>query len=173
MTRHHKKSSWGLVSPYMSQIAPFLVTSMCTRMSMLTEACHFLSITPSDFISATLQYTLPPLFASCDSKVLEQVAKHVTIKVSHLFLKRSAEILAHIFLLKGSTHTDRALAFILQLLRTAADNISIDMQSIVKSCLVPLLAQLVIGMGDESREKAELVGSLGIIRRPMKLTEIF
>ena len=132
---------------------------MCTRMSILTEACHFLSITPPDFISATLHYTLPPLFATCDSKVLEQVAKHVNIKVSHLFLKRSADILAYIFLLKESTHTDRALTFILQLLRTAADNVSIDMQSIVKSCLVPLLAQLVIAMGDKSREKAELVGT--------------
>ena len=128
-------------------------------MSILTEACHFLSIIPPDFISATLHYTLPPLFASCDSKVLEQVAKHVNIKVSHLFLKRSADILAYIFLLKESTHTDRALTFILQLLRTAADNASIDMQSIVKSCLVPLLAQLVIAMGDKSREKAELVGT--------------
>lgn len=138
---------------------------MCTRMSILAEACHFLSITPPDFVSATLHYTLPPLFARCDGKVLEQVAKHVNIKVSHLFLKRSAEILAHIFLLKDPTHTDRALAFILQLLRSAADNTSIDMQSIVKSCLVPLLAQLVIGMGDKSREEAELVGLLGAPRR--------
>lgn len=124
---------------------------------MLIEACHFLSVATSDFISATLHHTLPSLFASCDIKVLEQVAHSTSTKVSSLFLNNSHDILAYIFLLKGPAQTNKALSFILTLLRKAADNENIDVQSVVKSCLVPLLAQLVIGMGDENPERAELV----------------
>lgn len=157
MTKQHKKSPWGLVSPHLSQVAPQIVSCMCSQPSMLTETCHFLSVASSDFISATLHHTLPPLFASCDNKVLEQVAHCTSTKVSSLFLNNSHDILAHIFLLKGPTQTNMALLFILTLLRKAADNESIDMQSVVKSCLVPLLAQLVVGMGDENPMRTELV----------------
>ena len=132
---------------------------MCTQPSMLTEACHFLSVTTPDFISATLHHTLPLLFATCESKVLEQVASNVSIKVSYLFLNRSHHILAHIFLLTGPGQTNRALSFILQLLRNAADTASIDIQSVIKSCMVPLLANLVVGMGDEDPKKAEQVST--------------
>src|SRR5882762_90899 len=157
MTKHHKKSPWGLVSPYLSQVSPHLVSSMCVQPSMLTEACHFLSILAPDFISATLHHTLPSLFANCDIKVLEQVATNISDKVSSLFLNRSHVILAHIFLLKGPGQTDKALSFILQLLRSAADTASIDIQSVIKSCMVPLLANLVVGMGNEDSGKAEQV----------------
>lgn len=157
MTKYHKKSPWGLVSPYLSQVAPLLVSCMCTQPSMLTEACHFLSVTTPVFISATLQYTLPPLFANCESRVLEQVANNTSQKVSYLFLNRSHDILSYIFLLKGPGQTNKALSFILQLLRNAADTASIDIQSVIKSCMVPLLAHLVVGMGDEDPDKAEQV----------------
>lgn len=164
MTKYHKKSPWGLVSPYLLQVAPHVVSCMCSQPSMLTETCHFLSVATSDFISTTLQHTLPPLFASCEIKVLEQVAHSTSTKVSSLFLNNSHDVLAHIFLLKGPAQTNKALSFILQLLQNAADNESIDLQSVVKSCLVPLLAQLVIGMGDENPEKAELVMQLSSIK---------
>jgi serine/threonine-protein kinase ATR len=157
MTKYHKKSPWGLISPHLSQVSPLLVSGMCTQPSMLSEACHFLSVTMPVFITATLHFTLPPLFANCDSKVLEQVANHASQKVSYLFLNRSHDILAHIFLLKGPGQTNKALSFILQLLRNAADTANIDIQSVIKSCMVPLLARLVVGMGDEVPEKAELV----------------
>lgn len=124
---------------------------------MLAESCHFLSVAPSDFISATLHHTLPVLFASCDIKVLEQIAKQTSKKVSSLFLNHTADVLAHIFLLQGPAPTNKALNFILQLLRNAADGASIDIQTLVKSCLVPLLAQLVVCMGDEDLTKVELV----------------
>lgn len=163
MTKQHKKSPWALVSPHLSQVAPHLVSCMCSQPSMLTETCHFLSVATSDFISATLHHTLPPLFASCDIKVLEQVAHSTSAKVSSLFLNNSHDILAYIFLLKGPAQTNKALSFILALLRKAAGNESIDVQSVVKSCLVPLLAQLVIGMGDENQERAELVIWLSFI----------
>lgn len=131
---------------------------------MLAESCHFLSVTTPDFISATLHHTLPSLFATCDIKILEQIAKSISKKVSYLFLNYSHDVLAHIFLLKGPALTNKALNFILQLLRSAADGASIDMQSLIKSCLVPLLAKLVIGMGDDNIAKAELVCSTSFLQ---------
>jgi serine/threonine-protein kinase ATR len=72
-------------------------------------------------------------------------------------LNYSHEILAYVFQLSAAGQTAKALAFILQILNDAADNVTIDAQSVVKSCVVPLLAELVIVMGDENAERAEVV----------------
>jgi serine/threonine-protein kinase ATR len=160
VTKHHKKSPYALIFPYMRQVAPFLIFRMCTKPSLLMESCRLMSISPTDFISVTLPRTLPQLFAGCELKVLEAIAKDLATKPSSLFLKHSHEVLAHVFLLQGPGQTNKALTFILKVLTDAAENATIDIQNVVKSCVVPLLAELVIVMGDENAETAEMVSSL-------------
>jgi serine/threonine-protein kinase ATR len=138
-------------------IAPFLVSRICSQPSLLAESCRFLCVSPSDFLTANLPRTLPYLFGHCDRKVLETIARDLSKKVSMLFLNHSHEILAYVFQLSATGQTAKALAFILQILNDAADNVTIDAQSVVKSCVVPLLAELVIVMGDENAERAEVV----------------
>ena len=141
----------------MSQIAPLLASRICVQPNILAETCRFLSQTTMDLLSTTLPSTLPPLFAACDAPVLNQIAKEVSRKPSYLFLSHSHLILAHVFLLDGATQTSHALNFIVQVLIDAAENKNIDVQSIVKSCLVPLLTELVVVMGDEDARKVQLV----------------
>lgn len=85
-------------------------------------------------------------------------------------MKHSHIILAHIFLLPGVGpgigKTDKALDFVLGVLRDAAtEGSGIDIQSVVKSCVVPLLAELVVVMGDEEAEAARLVTSCHVLIR--------
>jgi len=124
-------------------------------------------MSPTDFISVSLPRTLPYLFAHCERKVLETIAKDLSKKLSALFLSFSHEILAYIFQLPGPGQTQKALTFILRVLIDAADNVTIDVQSVVKSCVVPLLAELVIVMGDENSERAEMVSTPFHFREPL------
>ena len=163
LTKHFKKTPYALILPYMDQIAPFIITRFSSEPDLLGEACRVMSIAPIDFIGITLPRTLPELFASCDQRVLELIAKELSTKASSLLLKHSHGILAHIFLSNQAT-TTKALNFVIKIL-TDATSSDIDIQSVVKSCVVPLLAELVVVMGDERPEVAQKVGASAIIRR--------
>jgi serine/threonine-protein kinase ATR len=160
VAKSHGKSPYTLVAPYLSLVAPLIVSRICSQPSLLAESCRFLCISPSEFLSVTLSRTLPHLFAWCEYKALETIARDLSKKISSLFLNYSHNILAFVFQLPGQGPTQKSLDFILQVLRDAADNVTIDVQSVVKSCVVPLLAELVIVMGDENEECAEMASTL-------------
>ncbi|KAJ7784096.1 hypothetical protein B0H16DRAFT_1296839 [Mycena metata] len=154
VAEHHKKSVMAVMLPYFDQIAPFLVLRMCTSPELLFEACRIMHVSPEDFISTTLPRTLPQLFAACEVKVIDAIGKALNVKPSTLLLNHSADILAHLFLLRGPGQTKNALACLLNVLTDSANQKSIDIHSVVKSSIVQLIAQLVIVMGDENPEIA-------------------
>lgn len=141
----------------MHQVAPFVVSNICQHPTLLLETCRFLSSTPSDFLSVTLPHTLPQLFGNCNRDALERISKELGKKLSSMFLNSSAEILGHVFMLLYPGQTDKALTFILYILTEAANNAKIAIGSVVKSCIVPLLANLVIAMGAEDATESETV----------------
>lgn len=153
---HWRMAPYKLIHPYQDQIAPFVIKRLSTQPDILGEACRVMTIAPADFITITLPHTLPQIFASCDQKVLDQITKTLHIKASTLLLKHSHGILAHIFLLPSQAATTKALNFVIKVL-TDATSSAIDIQSVVKSCVVPLLAELVVVMGDENPDIAKQV----------------
>ena len=154
--KFHNKSPYVLLSPYLDKIAPLLVSRMCIQPELLQEACRLMSVAPAEFVTINLRRALPHVFGNCDQKVLEMVARDLSKMPSTLFLDYSANILAHIFRLQAAGQTNKALAFVSQVLSDAAGRGSIDIANVVKSSGLPLLAELVVGMGDEG-PKADLV----------------
>lgn len=124
---------------------------------LLLECCRFISMPPTDYISSTLPRTLPQLFANCEQKALEKISKELQVKLSTLFLNRSHDILAYVFLLDNDVSTNKAISFTLRILSQAADNAEIRIHSVIKSCVVPLLAKLVNALGDEDENKVTAV----------------
>jgi serine/threonine-protein kinase ATR len=157
--KFHNKSPYILLSPYLDKIAPLLVSRVCTQPELLQETCRLISITQAEFITINLRRTLPHLFGNCESKVLETISRDLGKTPSALFLDYSANILAHIFRLQAPGQTNKALAFVAKILSDAAGHGSIDAANVVKSSGLPLLAELVVGMGDEG-SKADSVGYL-------------
>jgi serine/threonine-protein kinase ATR len=156
IAKHWQMAPYKLIHPYQDQIAPFIIKRLSTQPDILGEACRVMAIAPADFITITLPHTLPQIFASCDQKVLDQITRALPTKASTLLLKHSHGILAHIFLLPSQAATTKALNFVIKVL-TDATSSTIDIQSVVKSCVVPLLAELVVVMGDENTDMAKQV----------------
>lgn len=151
--------------PYFDRIAPILVRRLTTELTGLNEFCSFISMAPPGFLKLTLKYTLPRLFAENDAKVLQAVADTVQekddSKVGFLVLENSAYILAHVFMLQGVGQTNRSLQLILNLMREDVTNPDqLSLQSVVRSCLVTLLTELVAALGDEDPNTAEAVGTV-------------
>ena len=162
---------YKLIHPFHDQIAPFIIKRLHQQPDLLGQACQVMSIAPADFITITLPRTLPELFATCDQKFLDAITKTLSTKASTLLLKHSHSILAHIFLLPGQSATTKALKFVIKVL-TDATSSTIDIQSVVKSCVVPLLAELVVVLGDENRDVAQQAGIIHITYHPYLTTSL-
>lgn len=153
IVKKHNKTPYSMIQPYLDQVAPFLLSRMCSQPVLFNEACRAIAIQPNQFIMSNLARALPQLFADCESTVIQAVAKELKTKPSTLFVKHSHKILAHVFLQQGQAK--KSLNFILKTLTTDSQGASIDSVSVVKSCLVPLLAELVISLGEDNPEAAK------------------
>ncbi|KZT71549.1 hypothetical protein DAEQUDRAFT_111495 [Daedalea quercina L-15889] len=152
----HKKTPYALVSPYMTQVAPFLLSKLVMQPTLLLESCRFLSVKPESFISATLRFTLPQLFGTCNVKALETIARETKERISQLFLQYSHQILAFAFRLQGPGASNKVLNFIINLLKESSQSdLELDLSSLVGSCKIPLLAELITVLGDEDPDQAD------------------
>ena len=98
--------------------------------------------------------------------MLEEIATELGRKLSILFLGDASQILAHVLRLQGPGQTNQALDFIVKIVRADADEVnrrSIDIRSIVHSNLLPLLADLMVVLGNENADDAASVGTHGLI----------
>lgn len=133
----------------MDRIAPYLVARICKQPLALTEGCRFLSITQHDFINVTLSYTLPQIFATRDKQCLEAISLATQKKSHALFIAHESKILARAFMAPKPGQTSAILNFITSVLTDAAGGGTIDIDSVLRSCLVNLLAELVVHMGND------------------------
>ncbi|KIJ20461.1 hypothetical protein PAXINDRAFT_174826 [Paxillus involutus ATCC 200175] len=158
LTKRYNKEPYGLLLPFLHKIAPYIVSRKCTNPDLFAETCRFMSVYPTDFLAVTLSKTLPPLFADREARVLEAISSDLGKKSSILFFNQAPRILAHILRLQGPGQTNQALDFILKIVVAEAnedsENSTIDIAAIVKSCLLPLLAELVVMLGDDDVDQA-------------------
>ena len=131
---------------------------MSAQTNTLLETCRFLSLSPNDFLTLTLPYTMPQLFASRNSPAIEAISNQLDKTAPALFFETSADVLAHIFLLEDD-ETELSLAFTVDVLSQNPKNRKISLTSIIKSWIIPLLGKLVLALGDPDRPKARNVSA--------------
>ncbi len=141
----------------MDRIAPFLITRMRKQPSALHEVARFLSVRLSDFLNVTLVHTLPQIFFNQDRPTLEAISAATQKKNHSLFLTHESKILARAFMASKPGQTRNILNFITSVLNEAAGNGQIDIDSLIGSSIVNLIAELVLYMGDEDSAVADQV----------------
>lgn len=137
--------------------------------------CQFLGVYPNDFLSITRPHALPHLFAEREVRVLEEIASELGKKLSILFLGDASQILSYIFRLQGPGQTNQALDFIVKIVQADADEAnrpSIDIKGIVHSNLLPLLADLMVVLGNENPDDAASVSAHELVPK-LSMTIIF
>ncbi|KAL4076264.1 hypothetical protein J3A83DRAFT_4357344 [Scleroderma citrinum] len=152
LAKQHGKPPYALVLPFFPCIAPYVVLRKCTKPTLLTETCQFLSVRLRDFLSVTLPWTLPFIFANCEQRVLDEISAELEKSSASFFLGHTHDILSFVFRLQGPGETRKALSFIMKVV--SPESATVDMKSIVGSCLVPLLSDLVVVLGDQNEEQA-------------------
>ncbi|KAI0092138.1 hypothetical protein BDY19DRAFT_928481 [Irpex rosettiformis] len=145
----HEKTNYNFLSPLMDRLAPFLVTQIRKQPTVLHELSQFLNVRLQDFYNVTLVHTLPQIFANQDRQTLEAISTVTQKKCHALFLSHESKILARAFMASKPGQTRAILNFITSVLNEAAGSGSIDIDSLIGSSIVNLIAELVLYMGDE------------------------
>ncbi|KNZ76453.1 Serine/threonine-protein kinase atr [Termitomyces sp. J132] len=151
------KSVYSLLGRHIDRVAPFLVTRYYTQPGLLTETCRLMGMSAATFISMTRQQTYPQLFGSCDTKVLQSIARVLEVPVSALYLQEAPQILAHVFQLQGPGQTKKAIEFIERMVATdLPGSVTVTIQDLLKSSQVQTLAEIIIELGHAHKTNAAL-----------------
>lgn len=157
LAKYYKKSHYDFLVPYMNQIADFTMSRVTSDPALLGELCRFILMGVPDFIRHMLSQTLPKFIIQKNRHVLDYIENALGERISTLVLGLAAEVLARIFLLRDPAAIDEALAFTLDLLNENTGQQRVTLESLILSCDVPLLAELVIAFHDEDPEMHSLV----------------
>lgn len=109
------------------------------------------------FILGSLSRTLPQVYINCDARALDAISREVNDKTAKLFMNFSHNILAYVFCLTGPGQTNKVLNFILSVLKNSAQQ-KVDLALVIRSCVVPLVAEIVLGLGDDDPDRVDAVG---------------
>lgn len=144
----------------MSQISVFAVSRMISQPGLLGQLSRFVSMDSPELVRHTLSDTLPYLFVNRNDRVLDAIGAELGEKVSTLLMEHSSDILARIFLLPNDVETNRTLSFIVKVLNDdTKGNSDIQVKNIVQTCYIPLLAELVIVMGEDGSARVDNVST--------------
>jgi hypothetical protein len=157
LAKHYKKSHYDFLSPYMGQILEYTMSRVNSNPALLAELCRFLSLGVPEFIRHTISETLPKFIIQRNRPVLDYIENTLGERISTLVLGLAAELLARMFLLRDPTEIDEALAFTLDLLNENTGQQRVTLESLILSCDVPLLTELVIALHDGDPEIQSLV----------------
>lgn len=158
MASFYKKTPYGLVDPFLPQLAPFLVSRIVSQPTLVSETCRFLGLKPDGLIYATLNYTLPQLFAAYNDKAIKALVAQIKGNVVSLFMEHAHNILAYAFRLQAPGQTHKVLNFTVGLLKDMSQSsFDLDVSSLVASCRIQLFTELVIALGDEDPDLADYV----------------
>ncbi|EKM59861.1 uncharacterized protein PHACADRAFT_181804 [Phanerochaete carnosa HHB-10118-sp] len=144
--KHHKKATYNLLAPYLETIAPFVVGRLKTHPTTLLEVCNFVSSTPPAFLSVTLPYTLPGLFASRDRETLDILARELGTSIGQMLVEHGYKILPHVFLLSKPGQTSRAMTFMVSFF---GKKLSGTPQTLISAHIIDTASQIILNMGDQ------------------------
>ncbi|KZO97981.1 hypothetical protein CALVIDRAFT_50339 [Calocera viscosa TUFC12733] len=150
-------SPYNLFAPHLPRISVVLVEKLASAPQMVSEACQLISLTRNDFLSLTLDHTLPPLIASGRRDVLQIISRDLNKSIAGMAVARDSLVLAHLFLCPSEVQTDTGIEFLLGIISEATGKAaSITLVGLIKGCMVPLLSELVMNLGDEDSNKSKM-----------------
>nr|XP_031859926.1 uncharacterized protein CI109_004533 [Kwoniella shandongensis]KAA5526998.1 hypothetical protein CI109_004533 [Kwoniella shandongensis] len=158
LTRHHNKTPYTLISPFLEDISVLLAENLARSPDMIAETMQFIGFTRQNFLSTTLQYTLPALVLTRNREALQHVASIVKERLGVLLMDNIANILARVFL--HPQQTDNSLKFLVTLIQNMTSGNPkaqpvISAASLMTACIVDFVVMLVVELGDEERSVRE------------------
>ena len=155
LSRYHGRTTYALALPNLRHIALSLLASSSQHHSTLNETCRLLMTTPVNLLTNTLAQTLPVVFSNCDDHSLDRLEAVLGRSTPDIFSDYVTEVLVAIYLREGDS-TDDALRFLQDRINRQT-HYEFNVVHALKDYTWKILAELVIVMGHESLDRANLV----------------
>lgn len=138
-----------MITPFLKTISLELVSGPIV---ILNEAVEVLGMERPFFLTETLKYTIPGLIIQQNSSALESIERSLGPKkvLGSILMSQMHLILSQIFLLPEDEDYLRALQFLQDFTNgiSQANRKELLAINLITSCLIPLLAEIVVEFGD-------------------------
>ncbi|KAG8747053.1 serine/threonine-protein kinase M1 [Ceratobasidium sp. 414] len=155
------KAPFQLLSPYFKLITPLIVDKLLTSPGILSDVCQVLAVTPRDFLTYTKVPALLAAIKSSNRAVIEALAGHIERNPGALLLDNAEEYLPEILFMEDEAAARKAMSW---LCRNALDEYlrrrtgkagQMTESRLLKTCVAPLLGELVMRLGSEDEKRRE------------------
>ena len=160
-----------VLSPYIDQIAEYMIRRWHTQPMIITEFCRIINIVPSVFVRSHLKANLPQFFAERQHRLLSKIASEVDSKPGIMLTENIHQVLARVFLLPTREETDRSLEFVAKYFGgPVGGRDAYTAPRLVRGQLAELIGTLVARLGDEDDQAVQAVRDSSPLRRPITET---
>jgi hypothetical protein len=148
------------LTPFLPEITTRVLSSVKTWPQLIFELSSLLEISQEDFISRTIEYTVPYfVYRNQDPDILKEIGKILGQSLSDLYTKHKHNILAYHFMLDDDMQSPG------EVLRGLID-VDDDDICLVKSCGLYLVAELAIELGDRTQKvRLSIQRDTGVVLR--------
>jgi serine/threonine-protein kinase ATR len=146
LAKYHSKGPFALISPHLSAVSRYVVSRIDKNPHALTEICRFLCRTVADFLTISLEFTVPTLVSSRSEDALEAMANLLEKPVGTILLPIMAKTLSDILILPVDKEFSKACDFLTGIL--AQDSVRFD--TLLNSHRIEVVAELFITLAHDS-----------------------
>ncbi|TPX33900.1 hypothetical protein SmJEL517_g03296 [Synchytrium microbalum] len=156
LATRRKQSPWSLMFPHLPKLALRIAQLIKAQPRIGYEACLVFASSEKDFFQKMIPQLLPQLVLANDVDTMTHIAKILDKEVFIMCVNETHHILAHMFLNHSeSSVVQRSLDWFLDMLRAGLGDVQITLESLMRSCLLALVAELVVECGDPVEHKKE------------------
>lgn len=146
--------------PHFERISVLLASHLVSSPDIVAEMMRLIERTRQNFFETTVRYTLPSLVVNREKETLDLLAGIVKQPLGVLLVDHSHLILAKIFMTPAQTES--ALSFlvgVLQSLTRGHGDREVTAASVITTCIIHFLVELVIELGSRDRQTVAMAES--------------
>jgi serine/threonine-protein kinase ATR len=145
-----------ITSPYMTELAPFVVSRIVTHPSLLKEVSRLMHQGSRAFVENSLWLTLPTLYIEQNLDVLCRIAEWLDRDLWDLTTPYIHDVLARIYLIPDDQDMQNSVKFMISILADNTDT-RFDIGEITSFRLDSLIKTMVIAAGEEEPRRRQEV----------------
>lgn len=154
---HRGKQPWTLFSPYLERIGVLLAECLVPKPEVVAETMQLIGYQRQSFFSHHLvrKAVIPVLVLRRNREALDMLVGILGQRLGFILIDDAAAVLSKVFLTPHSTAA--ALDFLVSVLAelTRDSDLSSVLGKYIRSAIIPLIAALVIELGDEDENARE------------------
>ncbi|KAI8612937.1 hypothetical protein BC830DRAFT_1134506 [Chytriomyces sp. MP71] len=149
LSKARNKTPQQLFQPHLSEFSVYLIDNLSVD-GLLREFSKLIGVSAKALLESTAEFTLPHLILHQKGLIINELAAHLSLDVPILLVNHMSSILKALFMWDNVLDLQAAIRYLIETIKPKINSVSIN--TLIHSCELDLVVQLVMALGDEARK---------------------